>query len=227
MMKNKTNFLLVLGIVLIFSVMYSHIATAEQVTTKTKTKAKATEKIKAKPKTAEKTKNITPITNQTKNTSTSNYDAELAKCDKLSGADKYLCKKDLELSKKIQDDKTKAIPYVIGPVTFYYVNNHIEKTSQGGTLLTIYFVVENTGSSKDVTLSCSRQNSCNYVLSDGKKEIQYTTNTLVYGTLTLKPHVPKLLEWSFFQGLNYDPAKDYSLKIKEPWGSGTIPLGID
>ena len=55
MMKNKTNFLLVLGIVLIFSVMYSHIATAEQVTTKTKIKAKATEKIKAKSKTAEKT----------------------------------------------------------------------------------------------------------------------------------------------------------------------------
>ena len=227
-MKNKTNFLLILGIVLIFSVIYSQIATAEQATpTKTKTKTKATEKIKTNSKTTEKTKSITPITNQTKNTSHSNYDVELAKCDKLSGADKYTCKKNLELAKKIQDDKAKATPYAIGPVTFYYVNNHIEKTSQGGTILTIYFVVENTGSSNDITLSCSRQNSCNYVLSDGKKDIQYTTNTLVYGTLTLKPHAPKLLEWSFFQGLSYDPSKDYSFKVREPWGSGTIPLGID
>lgn len=221
-MRSKTTFLLVLGIVLIFSVMYSHIATAEKVT-----KAKATEKIKVKSKTTEKTKNIISIKNQTKNTSPSNYDSELAKCDKLSGAEKYTCKKNLELAKKIQDDKTKATPYVIGPVTFYYINNHIEKTSKGGTILTIYFVVENMGSSKDVTLSCSRQNSCNYVLSDGKKEIQYTTNTLVYGTLTLKPHDPKLLEWSFFKGLSYDPSKDYSFKVKEPWGNGIIPLGID
>lgn len=221
-MRSKTTFLLVLGIVLIFSVMYSHIATAEKVT-----KAKATEKIKVKSKTTEKTKNIISIKNQTKNTSPSNYDAKLAKCDKLSGAEKYTCKKNLELAKKIQDDKTKATPYVIGPVTFYYINNHIEKTSKGGTILTIYFVVENMGSSKDVTLSCSRQNSCNYVLSDGKKEIQYTTNTLVYGTLTLKPHDPKLLEWSFFKGLSYDPSKDYSFKVKEPWGNGIIPLGID
>ena len=227
-MKNKTNFLLVLGIVLIFSVICSQIATAEQATpTKTKTKTKDTEKIKTNSKTTEKTKSITSITNQTKNASRSNYDVELAKCDKLSGADKYICKKNLELSKKIQDDKAKATPYAVGPVTFYYVNNHIEKTSQGGTILTIYFVVENTGSSNDITLSCSRQNSCNYVLSDGKKDTQYTTNTLVYGTLTLKPHAPKLLEWSFFQGLSYDPAKDYSFKVREPWGSGTIPLGID
>ena len=131
------------------------------------------------------------------------------------------------MAKKIQDDKVKATPYVIGPVTFYYVSNHIEKTSQVSTILTIYFVVENTGSSKDITLSCLRQNSCNYVLSDGQKEIQYATNTLGYGTLTLKPHAPKLLEWSFFQGLNYDPAKDYSFKVREPWGSGTILLRID
>jgi hypothetical protein len=70
-------------------------------------------------------------------------------------------------------------------------------------------------------------NSCNYVLSDGQKEIQYTTNTLVYGSLTLQPDSPKLLEWSFYKGLDYDPAKDYSFKVKESWGSGTIPLGID
>ena len=229
-MKNKTKLLLVLGIVSIFSVISSHIVFAEEVhPTKTKTKTKATEKIKSlKTKTTKKTKNIKSITNQTKGPSQNNYDVELAKCDNLqSGADKYMCKKNLELSKKIQDNKTKATPYAIGPITFYYVSNHIEKTSQGNTILTIYFIVENTGSSNDITMSCPRQNSCNYVLYDGQKEIQYTTNTLVYGTLTLKPHTPKLLEWSFFQGLNYDPAKDYSFIVRESWGSGTIPLEID
>lgn len=230
-MKNKTKFLLILGIVLIFSVMSSHVAIAEQaIPTKTKTKTKDTEKIKpfTKTKTTEKTKSIKSITNQTKGTSQNDYDTKLAKCDKLqSGGDKYACKKNLELSKKIQDNKAKAIPYAIGPITFYYISNHIEKTFQGNTILTIYFVVENTGSSSNIVMSCPRQNSCNYVLYDGQKEIQYTTNTLVYGTLTLKPNTPKLLEWSFFQGLNYDPVKDYSFKVRESWGIGAIPLGVD
>lgn len=151
-------------------------------------------------------------------------DTDMSKCDQFTtAAEKRTCQKEVELENKIKN----STPYVVGPVTFYYVDNKIEHTSQGGTILTIHFVVENTGSSENVLMSCARQNSCNYALSDGQKEIQYTTHTLGYGQLTLLPNEPKLLEWSFFEELDYDPAKDYSFKIKEPWGSGSIPLGID
>lgn len=156
--------------------------------------------------------------------SSSSDELDMSKCDNFTtAAEKRTCQKEIELANKIQADIEKSTPYLIGPVTFYYVDNKIEKTSQGGTILTIYFVVKNTGSSHDVTMSCP-VNDCHYVLSDTQKEIQYTTNTLVYGSLTLQPNSPKLLEWSFYKGLDYDPAKDYSFKIKEPWGSGTIPL---
>lgn len=154
-------------------------------------------------------------------------DLDMSKCDQFTtAAEKRTCQKEIELAHKIKTDIESSTPYVIGPVTFYYTDNKIEKTSQGGTILTIYFVVENTGSSDNIIMSCP-VNACNYVLSDGKKEIQYTTNTLVYGSLTLKPDSPTHLEWSFFKGLDYDSAKDYSFKINEPWGSGSIPLEID
>ena len=161
------------------------------------------------------------------NQSSSSDELDMSKCDQFTtAAEKRTCQKEIELANKIQADIEKSTPYAVGPVTFYYVDNKIEKTSQGGTLLTIYFVVENTGSSHDVTMSCP-VTACNYALSDGQKEIQYTTNTLVYGSLTLQLNSPKLVEWSFYKGLDYDPAKDYSFKIKESWGSGSIPLGIN
>jgi len=167
--------------------------------------------------------NVTPDNSQT-----SPNDADLAKCNDLkTAAEKRTCQKEIELANKIKNDIARATPYAIGPVTFYYIDNKIEYTSQGNTILTIYFVVENTRSSENISMSCARQNSCNYALSDGQKEIQYTTNTLVYGSLTLQPKTPKLLEWSFFEGLDYDPLKDYSFKVKEPWGSGSIPLQLN
>ena len=154
-------------------------------------------------------------------------DLDMSKCDQFTtAAEKRTCQKEIELSNKIQVYIEKSTPYEVGPVTFYYVDNKIEKTSQGGTILTIYLVVENKGSSHDVVMSCPI-NDCKYSLDDGQKEIQYTTNTLVYGSLTLQPDSPKLVEWSFYKGLAYDPAKDYSFKIKETWGSGSIPLGIN
>ena len=163
----------------------------------------------------------------TDNQSSSLDELDMSKCDQFTtAAEKRTCQKEIELANKIQTDIEKSTPYVFGLVTFYHVDNKIEKTSQGGTILTIYLVVENTGSSHDVIMSCP-VNACNYVLSDWQKEIQYTTNTLVYGSLTLQPNSPKLVEWTFYKGLDYDPAKDYFFKIKEPWGSGSIPLGIN
>jgi hypothetical protein len=151
---------------------------------------------------------------------------DTSNCNQMqTAADKETCMEQIQQENKLNNDIASATPYVIGPVTFYYVNSHIEPTGDGKSILTIHFVVKNTGNS-EITMSCQRQNSCNYALSDGQKEIPYSTNTLVYGSLTLLPNVPKYLDWTFYEGLDYQPTKNYSFLVKEPWGSGSIPLKI-
>jgi hypothetical protein len=153
------------------------------------------------------------------NTDTSN-------CDQMqTAADKETCIEQIQQANKLSNDIATATPYVIGPITFYYLNSHIEPTEEGKSILTIHFVVKNTGNS-EIIMSCQRQDSCNYSLSDGQKEIPYSTNTLVYGSLTLLPNVPKYLDWTFYEGLDYSPTKNYSFLVKEPWGSSSIPLKI-
>ncbi|OLD32301.1 MAG: hypothetical protein AUI61_03140 [Thaumarchaeota archaeon 13_1_40CM_2_39_13_2] len=89
--------------------------------------------------------------------------------------------------------------------------------------MTIHFVVENNDN-QEVTMTCLRQDSCNYALSDGQKEIPYATNTLVYGSLTLPPKTPRLVDWTFYS--IFDTSQSYSFLVKEPWGTGSVPIRI-
>ncbi len=149
---------------------------------------------------------------------------DISKCSQLkSAAEIETCQEEIKLDYKLKNSMAIATPYTFGPVTFYYVDNHIDHTEEGKAILTIHFVVENTGNS-EVIMSCPRQDLCNYALSDGQKEIPHTTNTLVYGSLTLVPNIPKFLDWTFYEGFDYDSTKNYSFLVKEPWGSGIIPL---
>ena len=147
-------------------------------------------------------------------------------CDKMqTAADKETCVEQIQQENILNNDIASATPYAVGPVTFYYVKSKIEPTGDGRSILTIHFVVKNTGNS-EITMSCQRQDSCNYALYDGQKEIPYSTNTLVYGSLTLLPNAPKYLDWVFYEGLDYQPTKNYSFLVKESWGDGSIPLKI-
>ncbi|MBI1828054.1 MAG: hypothetical protein HY222_04095 [Thaumarchaeota archaeon] len=151
---------------------------------------------------------------------------DISNCDQLqTAADKETCIEQIQQENKLNNDIASVTPYVIGPIAFYNINNHIEPTENGKSILTIHFVVKNTDNS-EITMSCQRQDSCNYALSDGQKEIPYSTNTLVYGSLTLLPNIPKYLDWTFYEGLDYQPTKNYSFLVKEPWGSGSIHLKI-
>jgi hypothetical protein len=145
-------------------------------------------------------------------------------CDKYTtAAEKETCLGQLEYDKKIKNYMETSTLTVVGPVTFYYINSESQKTDDGKTILTIHFVVQNNAN-QEVTMTCQRPDSCNYSLSDGQNEIQYSTNTLVYGSLTLIPNTPKLLDWTFY-GL-IDSSKNYSFLVKENWGSGYIPIKI-
>lgn len=141
----------------------------------------------------------------------------------VTAAEKETCFEQLEYDTKIKNSIQTAMPYVVGPITFYYVNSESQKTDDGKTILTIHFVVQNNGS-HEVTMTCLHQDSCNYALSDGHNEISYSTNTLVYGSLTLAPNSQKFLDWTFYN--SFDSSKNYSFLIREPWGSGSIPIKI-
>lgn len=140
-----------------------------------------------------------------------------------TAAEKETCLEQLEYNAKIKNSIQTATPYVIGPVTFYYVNSESKKTDDGKTILTIHLVVQNNGS-HEVTMTCRHQDSCNYALSDGQNEIPYSTNTLVYGSLTLPPNSQKFLDWTFYNSI--DSSKNYSFLIREPWGSGSMPVKV-
>jgi len=148
------------------------------------------------------------------------------KCDQFqTPAEKQTCQEQIRQESKLNDDIAKSEPHLIGPVTFYYIDSHLEPTGDGKYILTIHFIVKNTSNS-EITMSCQRQDLCNYALYDGQKEIPYSANTLVYGSLTLLPNIPKYIDWTFYQDLDYQPTKDYSFLVKEPWGSGSIQLII-
>jgi hypothetical protein len=145
-------------------------------------------------------------------------------CDKYTtAAETETCLEQLGYDEKIKNYVETSTPTIVGPVTFYYINSESQKTDDGKTILTIHFVVQNSAN-QEVTMTCQRPDSCNYSLSDGQNEIQYSTNTLVYGSLTLIPNTPKLLDWTFY-GL-IDSSKNYSFLVKENWGSGSIPIKI-
>lgn len=145
-------------------------------------------------------------------------------CDKYTAAaEKETCLEQLEYDKKIQNYIKTTTPTTVGPITFYYVNSESQKVDDGKIMLTIHFVVQNNAN-QEVTMTCQRPESCTYSLSDGHNEIPYSTNTLVYGSLTLVPNTPKLLDWTFYGSI--DSSKNYSFLVKETWGSGSVPIKI-
>lgn len=156
--------------------------------------------------------------------SDSNATSSNLQCDQYTtAAEKETCLEKIAYNTKIQNYLKTATPSVVGPVIFYYVSSESEKVSDGKTILTIHFIVKNNAD-RQVTMACQRPSSCNYSLSDGQNEIQYSTNTLVYGSLTLIPNTPTLLDWTFYNQI--DSSKNYTFLIKENWGSGSIPIKI-
>jgi hypothetical protein len=159
--------------------------------------------------------------NSGQNSTTNNQQSP---CDNLSTpAEKETCLQQIEYDAKIKNSITSATQYSVGPVIFYYVGSELLAADNGKSILTVHFVVEDD-SNQEITMSCITQDSCNYALSDGQRDIPYATNTLVYGSLTLTPNTPKFVDWTFYDV--FDTSRSYSFLIKESWGTGSIPLKI-
>lgn len=160
--------------------------------------------------------------------------AELEACQEITKAYKRLdCEKEVKTKLTLIDYKENSIPYQVGPVTFYYPGVEFEISSSGQALLTVKMLVENTGSSDNVALSCTGPAICSYDVTDGSKAFKYSGMDFTNGQIVLKPGEAK--EFTMLFGPNigyggttfeYDSSKSYSFRINEPWGSTSIPLDL-
>lgn len=147
--------------------------------------------------------------------------------------EQYECEKALKVSQGSGEFKSKATATTIGPVTFYYAGATVEK-SGGQDIVNLRFLVENTGSKENVSLYCTGPAVCNYDISDGTTTYKYASQDFTNGQIVLKPGTSRTFNMLFGPAIGYgsyvefefDPSKQYTFNVKEPWGSGSIPLNL-
>ncbi|HSA98365.1 MAG TPA: hypothetical protein VLF17_04730 [Candidatus Nitrosotenuis sp.] len=232
-----TAFVLLSSIVVIPSV-FGETSSKEKIKTKTTDKKEKTNKIAKQ--TTKESKN--PPAKQILQANTTAQQAKtldpleaqkLACKQKETEREQYECEKALRSTQTSNDFKQKSKKYVIGPITFYYPGAKVEKS--GSTdILNLKFLVENTGSKDNVALYCTGPAACNYDISDGKTTYKYAANDFTSGQIVLRPGMSKELNIMFgpaigygsYVPFKYDPSKQYTFNVKEPWGSSGIPLEL-
>jgi len=177
--------------------------------------------------------------NQSHNNSTSDSEMsaledQLEKCKEIKKAyDRLNCEKDVKHQIEILEYKRNSEIYKVGPANFYFLGPKLEITESNAAYLTIDMLVENTGN-KNLELMCSGPAVCNYDVWNGQFAFKYASTDFTSGLLVVKPGEFKT--FSIFFGPNigyggtefvYDPSKDYSFRISEPWGSASIPLNLN
>ena len=145
------------------------------------------------------------------------------------------CKKPVKEEIDIIEFKLKSKSHIVGPITFYYSGADVEITKLGTAILNLKMLAENTGSSENVALHCSGPLSCNYHVWDGKNEYTHSAHDFTVGNVVLKSGQDRFFNILFgpaqaygnYVDFEYDPSKDYFLRITEPFGSKDIPLDLD
>jgi hypothetical protein len=159
---------------------------------------------------------------------------KLAECKtKKNQREQYECEKALKSSSGDATFKAKATKTTIGPITFYSAEATVEKSS-GKDIVNLRFLVENTGSKDNITLYCTGPAVCNYDVSDGTTTYKYAAQDFTNGQIVLKPGASRTFNMLFGPAIGYgsyvdfkfDPSKQYVFNVKEPWGSGSIPLNL-
>ncbi len=158
---------------------------------------------------------------------------KLACKQKETEREQYECEKALKATETSGDFKQKSKKYVVGPVTFYYPGAKVER-SGNVDILNLKFLVENTGSKDNVALYCTGPAACNYDISDGKTTYKYAANDFTSGQIVLRPGMSKELNIMFgpaigygsYVPFKYEPSKQYTFNVKEPWGTSAIPLEL-
>jgi len=147
--------------------------------------------------------------------------------------EQYECEKALKSGNAVEEFKMKSTKHVIGPITFYYAGATVEKNG-GKDIVNLRFLAENTGSKDNVSLYCTGPAICNYDVSDGATTYKYASNDFTNGQIVLMPGTSRIFNMLFGPAIGYgsyvefkfDPSKQYTFNVKEPWGSGSIPLNL-
>ena len=135
---------------------------------------------------------------------------------------------------KILEFKQKSEIFVVGPITYYYAGGEVEVSEQGMAVFNLKMLAENMGSSDTVLLHCGGASSCNYNIWDGKKGFIHSSHDFAAGNVGINPGQAKFFNITFgpaqgygnYVNFEYDPSKEYFLKIDESFGSANIPLQL-
>jgi hypothetical protein len=135
---------------------------------------------------------------------------------------------------KILEFKQKSKIFVVGPIAYYYAGGMVDVSAQGTAVFNLKMLAENTGSSDTVLLHCGGAASCNYHIWDGKTTYIHSSHDFTAGSVAIKPGQAKFFNILFgpaqgygnYVDFEYDPSKDYFLRIEEPFGSADIPLEL-
>ena len=157
------------------------------------------------------------------------------------------CEKAIKEEYNLKQYKANSISYQVGPITYYYAPdwqeetkgvlkqyNNISYTATGQALLNLKLLAENTGSSSNVTMTCTSPSLCNYNVWDGGHKWVNSGSDFTSGNVVLKEGQNRFLNilwgpaigYGSYEDFIYDSGKDYSLKIQEPFGSLDLPLNL-
>jgi hypothetical protein len=162
------------------------------------------------------------------------YEDELKRCQERPNQREQLqCEREIKTKHEIEQFKTIAVKHQVGPITFYYAGATVEQSAKSD-VVNLRFLVENTGSKDNVTLFCTGPAACNYDVSDGQTTYKYSSQDFTSGQIVLKPGQSKFINMLFGPAIGYgsyvdfvfDPQKQYTFNVKEPWGSAAIPLNL-
>jgi|SRR5579883_1482948 len=171
--------------------------------------------------------------NQNQLSNTTSVSSDTTSCDNESTpADKETCLANIESEQELKTKMQNSTPYTVGPVTYYLTGADAINTGDGEMVI-VHTIMENTqSSSNNPDLFCTGPFACNYHLSDGQGDYPPSIFSLTSGHLELVYHKPVAIDWNFYSkehvgGFDFDPSKQYYLKIGEPFGSTSIPLKLN
>jgi hypothetical protein len=135
---------------------------------------------------------------------------------------------------QILEFKQKSKSFVVGPITYYYAGGQVEVSEHGVAVFNLKMLAENTGSPDMVALHCAGAVSCNYHIWDGKTSYIHSTHDFTAGSVWISPGQAKFFSIVFgpaqgygnYVDFEYEPSKEYFLRITEPFGSADIPLEL-
>ncbi len=157
------------------------------------------------------------------------------------------CEKAIKEDYNLKKYKSNSTSFQVGPITYYYATdwqeeikgvvkqyNNISYTATGQALLNLKLLAENTGSSSNVTMTCTSPSLCNYNIWDGGHKWVNSGSDFTSGNVVLKEGQNRFLNilwgpaigYGSYEDFLYDSGKDYSLRIQEPFGSLDLPLNL-